>query len=675
MRIYILLLALLTHQYLWAQINPGDSLTYKSANPTFVKRDTVGLHEVLIYASDNETAEFSFYRSNKLATTEDLLSRMQGVNLIRRGAYGMEPALRGYSSGQTNITIDGMRIYGACTDKMDPVSIYVEPVNLRSVQVDHGASGAIAGSTIGGQINMQLKEPAIHCHKQVNARVTQSYASVNRGYSTSMWLQQNSRKMAYRVSGVYRKANDYRAAKNERIPYSGYEKANANAVLVWAIDSLQRLKVEYLGDWGTNIGYPALTMDVKSASAQIYAVTHTVQFGSKGSMRNESKCYFNKVTHQMDDTHRENIPMHMDMPGRSQTCGFSNELQVGEQVKVRADFHRVVTVAEMTMYPLNNPVMYLQTLPENEMQDAGLSAFYACRLPHAISLRINGRIDYIQQHALNGIGIQQWEVFNKDVRKQHSDLLKNLNIQTGKRLNGFYFIEASAGYCERIPTSNERYGYYLFNRQDGFDYMGNVDLKPEKSFQSEVHLRKEQKKLQLSLTLFYHYTANYIYSFRMDGFSQMTAGARGLKSYRNIQAAIMKGFEGMAKVNLSQGLEYAGSVRYVHATAADNIPLPLIPPFKLQHALRYEISGVTIQLEHDMCLPQNRVNESLGDQKTPGFNLLNIRVGKNLPLGLGALQMALAIENITDVRYREHLDIGSVPRPGRNVMVNLGYFF
>lgn len=150
------------------------------------------LHEVCIYdENDNKNQAFNFYRNSKLATTEDVLSRMEGVNLIKRGAYGLEPTLRNYGSGQSNLTIEGMRIYGACTDKMDPVSIYVEPINLQSIQVSHGASGALEGSTIGGQISMKLKEPGFGANSKPHGQLAQSYMTVNNAYHSALALQQS----------------------------------------------------------------------------------------------------------------------------------------------------------------------------------------------------------------------------------------------------------------------------------------------------------------------------------------------------------------------------------------------------------------------------------------------------------------------------------------------------
>src|SRR5690606_11324295 len=84
----------------------------------------------------------NFYRSNPAATTEEVLSRMNGLSLIRRGPYGQEPVVHSLQNGQINVTIDGMRIFGACTDRMDPVTIYLEPQNLSFIRTMTGTQGA-----------------------------------------------------------------------------------------------------------------------------------------------------------------------------------------------------------------------------------------------------------------------------------------------------------------------------------------------------------------------------------------------------------------------------------------------------------------------------------------------------------------------------------------------------
>lgn len=636
----------------------------------------VELKEVCILEqAEQEQQSFSFYKTSKLATTEDILSRMEGVNLIKRGAYGLEPGLRNYSGGQTNVTLDGMRIYGACTDKMDPVSIYVEPVNLESIQVAHGNSGAQNGSTIGGQVNFQLKEPPHYCDKKIHGQFSQSYASVHQGYTSNGALQQQIGKFSYRVSGARRDAGNYMAGGDQLIQHSGYHKSNVAAVLMYAIDSLQRIRVNYLGDWGRNIGYPALPMDVGKAEAQIYSLTHQLTFKAKRCETNELKVYYNSIYHQMDDTHRDEVPMHMDMPGWSKTMGVYDVFRTRKALQVRVDYHQTETRADMVMYPVGEPVMYLQTLPENWFSDLGLALKKEWAFKHAQMLEASFRGDYYRQNAMDGPGVQQWQVFNTDITREQTNFLKNGHLQYSKSFGQVVVAAFRIGYGERIPTSNERYGYYLFNRQDLFDYVGNLALKPERSVQAEWQFRYKAKNLEFSANFFYHLVNDYIYAYRITNAGAMTIGARGLKSYTNISKAYSRGTEISLKYRLRERLTYMSNAKYVYALAEDGKPLPLVAPFKWQQALRYHHRLWQAQVEYDYAAAQKRINPDYGDVVTPSFHLFNLRLARNFAIGKCIIQCAAACENIFDVNYREHLDIGQVPRFGRNFSLNLGLLF
>lgn len=96
--------------------------------------------------------------SNLLSTLDQYLSSHEQVDLIKRGAYAWELMLNGLSSERSVITIDGMRIYGACTDKMDPVSSYVETTNLSRADVKNGQSGNAHGTSIGGSLDLVRKK-------------------------------------------------------------------------------------------------------------------------------------------------------------------------------------------------------------------------------------------------------------------------------------------------------------------------------------------------------------------------------------------------------------------------------------------------------------------------------------------------------------------------------------
>jgi len=635
------------------------------------------LNEITVQSSPGKD-QIGFYQSSKLSTTEEILSRMEGVNLIRRGAYGMEPTLRNYSANQITLSIDGMRMYGACPDKMDPISIYVEPINLQTISAAHGAQGNFVGGGIGGNINLSFKTPATLCHPQFLAQVVQSYSSNNNAVATSFAIEQAGAKQGFRLSGTYRKAGDY-FAPNGKVRYSAYEKLNVSAAYQIVLDSNQQIRFSYLGDWGRNIGYPALPMDVGLANTHVGSISYLYSKPSGILRLNETKIYANDIYHEMDDTQRDFVPMHMDMPSWSRTFGAYNEsnlLYKRHQAKVRVDAHQNSLRADMTMYPNNNdPIMFMQTLPNSIIQNTGLALQYQYEVKVNYQMRFHARLDYFKQYAEPSIGAESWLGFNQNVLEQKKDFTKSFSwIHALQHKNGFK-QNITAGYAERIASSNERYGFYLFIPMDGFDYLGNPDLAKEKSWQLEYTLRQEKGRLAWSVQPFYHLTQDYIYTQVLADYAAMTIGARGVKSYKNIDYAFQTGAEASLQWRLADGIQYRGNLRYIYAETLSGTPLPLVSPLKYQQVLRAKWSEFQLQLEHVLSAAQNRINTDFNERKTPAFHLVHIRSNYSLVLNKHTIQIAAAIENVFNTYYFEHTDILYLPRMGRNFNFSIGYIF
>jgi iron complex outermembrane receptor protein len=74
-------------------------------------------------------------------------------------------------------------------------------------------------------------------------------------------------------------------------------------------------------------------------------------------------------------------------------------------------------------------------------------------------------------------------------------------------------------------------------------------------------------------------------------------------------------------------------------------------------------------------MAQHRINAASGEQETPGYFLAHARGGYTLPWLANSLSLQAGVENLFDAAYREHLDWGSVLRPGRNVYAQLKWVF
>ncbi len=638
---------------------------------------TLLLSEVIIHSVQTESDTLqNFYRANQSANTEDILSRMNGVYLIRRSAYGQEPVIRGMSGGQINVTIDGMRMFSACTDKMDPVTIYVEPQNLQSIDASLGTNGTSMGSTIGGSLNLRLAEPSFQKNK-IKGSAGAGYQSISNGtnyYTDINFSQANS---AYRASLIYRQNQNYKDGNGQIVDYSQFEKTNFSFAGKWRMNK-DTLKANFLIDEGRNIGFPALPMDVGKARATMYSLSFSRHTNAGWLTNFDAKVYANEVYHQMDDSQRE-VLMHMDMPGWSTTYGAYAEAKIkrlnNHTLQVRSDLYHNQLLAEMVMYPGDGSSMYMQTWPDSYRTVAGVYVADDIRLPGRVKMNINARLDAANTTIKEGFGKDQLEVFYPTFSSSTQKLIKSFNATARKPLFNNFVVTLHGGYGERLPTNAELYGFYLFNRQDIHDYLGNPHLNIEKSLTSDFGIEFFNSWLELNGTLFYQYNPDYILAYVDAQLDAMTPGASGVKVYENISHAQFWGLELAALVAPMKYIQLISNFKGTRAETFAGDPLPFIPAFKNVSTLRFKKNVFSTQLEWEGALSQNHVSSSFGEQKTPAYSIFNFRSGYQLPTEKGKWSINVGVENIGNRYYREHLDWGGIPRPGRNYYCSVDYRF
>lgn len=615
-----------------------------------------------------------FYRGNQSAGIEDIMARLPEITLIRRGTYGMEPAIRSLSGGQINVLLDGMRIHGACTDKMDPATIYIEPVNLDEVQLQTGSQGFLYGTSIGGTVNLKTATAPCHNTGKISASISSGYQSAAKSLYESLQLRYSSGRFAIQSSATWRNSDAYRSGGGQRVPFSQYQKVNYSTTASYQLNERTLLKADYIGDHGWNIGYPALPMDVGYAVARIGSLS--IQQNKTGQRLYQwtTKIYANGVRHYMDDTHRPNVPMHMDMPGRSLTWGLYTEglfkLSLQQQVQLIADFSSTRLKASMTMYENGQPPMYMLTWPDNRKDQGGIGASWKWRVDSNWTLQSVIRMDLIStaltsQEAKDHISI----LGVNDAGR--AALLKNISATAVRKINPWLQSSLSLAYAERMPTATELYGFYLFNAQDGYDYLGNPKLNPERSLQAEWSVQVQAKKARFKTTVFYQHIRDFI-SGRIDpSFSTMTIGAHGVKKFSALPEARLYGVEMSVLYKPITAFDFISTIRYTRGEDNSADPLPMIAPLKNTSAIRYQFSRFFVQAETEAAAAQKKVSHKYGEDPTPGYLLLHLRSGFSFQLAGKKTDLQYGIENLFDKNYHEHLDWGNIKRPGRNVYLML----
>lgn len=619
----------------------------------------------------------NFYIANKSATTEDILSRLPEMNMIRRGSYGMEPVLRSYSSGQTSLLIDGMRMHGACTDKMDPVSIYIEPQNLQSIQVQT-THGFHSGSVVGGSVNLKFATPTFNETSLFSGTVSSGYQSAANAVYHTGTFNYGTKRLALRTTVSYRNAQDYRSGGGVVIPFSKYQKINYGLSVKYALRNSWIAKTDILFDDGWNIGYPALPMDVGYAGARIVSLSMQNETGNNHFKQTEIKLYANSVRHYMDDSQRKNISIHMDMPGESNTYGayIDSRLQFRNNTKInlKADITSTDLIASMTMYQSGQPPMFMLTWPDNRTMQSGIGATFIKQLDSTSGLVISTRADLFIKSLITQSAKDQLSVLNQPVSNV-SRLLKNLSVQYNKTAGKKTKTTISVSYSERMPVSSELYGFYLFNANDGFDYIGNTNLVPENAINAEAGIVHKQTFFQLSLTGYATVIHQYITGVYQPTLSSMTIGANGVKSYQQIPRVFIAGVEAMIIAKPSSSLDLVSTSKFSYGKDYQNNPLPMIAPLKNTTSLRKIINKWAIQAETEWAFTQNRINPYSRETATQSYGIFNLRLMYDTPLLNNQLRVDTGIDNLLDNDYKEHLDWGRINRPGRNLYMQITLSF
>ncbi len=659
-----------------------------------ITKDTVQIKEVTVTQNIilNDENAVKYYQSFYSSGIDKINERLGSLSLISRGAYAKEPVLNGFTSGQINVTIGGMKMFGACTDKMDPVTSYIEPVNLKSIKINQGTTGNKNGSTIGGTFDMELQMP----EKSIFRLETGiNYETVSRGKSVFFLSNYGKEKWAYRISGVYKHYSSYTDGDGNKVPFTQYEKVNLLQSVLFSPATGQDLIFDWLIDDAFNIGYPALPMDVSHAKGRIYSLQYLPKQLLNFSNFN-ARIYYNTVFHLMDDSHRDSlffvknsktgkidsVYMRMDMPGWSRTFGGFAEgnlrWSMRNLLSFKAESYRNWQKAEMTMFMNNRsnpgePPMYAETWPEHRRQVSGIFLKNDFAMTQTVVLGIDFRMDYSSSRILSEQGVHEFNSLGYNVDKTFHKFVPSANLTLAATRNSGWQINAGVGRGERLPTLSEQFGFYLFNAHDGYDYIGNPTIKTEKSINFFGQMSYTQPAVKISGGARYNHINDYILGLIVPGYEALNLYSAGVKEYENIDFAKMFSADFQFLWKPAPAVEFFDVLKYNRGETNKNNPLPLMPPLKNLFTVLFEKSNWQFQFENIYSAPQNRINRAYGETKTPGFTLFHIRTGYKIPVDKSEIVVNAGVENILDKAYSEHLDWGKYNRPGRNFYFMVSY--
>ena len=644
---------------------------------TILLSDTVAtdrvqnLDEVVIVSEARRGRKRSV--KGQVASIDEHLSELRNVSLVRRGSYAWEPVVNNMQTERLSTTIDGMKIFYACTDKMDPVTSYVESGNLQSISLNSGLDGnPQATGNIGGSLDLKLRKAGFDNDS--------FHASASAGHEWNGHVQVygadaalSSHTTYLNAGAFYRHADNYKVGGGDELQFSQFQKVNVFANAGLRLAEKDMLEGTLIFDRATDVGYPALNMDVAKAEGLITSLAYKHLF-RKASW--ETKAYYNHITHVMDDTTRPDVAIHMDMPGDSWTAGVYSLLTTAHKqhdLALNYDLYYNRLFADMTMYPGGAAPMYMVTWPDVGTLNTGFALTDNISIARNQRLRLSAKVAWQQQHLHNEEGYHALKVFFPAMTDAYH--------QTTGRIAANYALSIGAGWGSRAPTVTEAYGYYLNNTFDQYDYMGNPSLKNESAVELNGAAKLSVLNSQLSVEGNVFLFSNYIIGQFENRLSAMTVGAEGVKVYGNISHATIANVSLTWDWQISEHLSWNKKVSYSSGRDADGDPLPLISPISWQSELQYQNQNFQAQASVKGNTRQNNYGEKYGETAAKAWTILNLSAQYQFLCPFGSKQakqspqltLRLGIENLFDKHYATYADWNHIPQKGRNIYMNLTF--
>jgi len=636
--------------------------------------------QIVIRATRDEPT--AAHRAGHVMQTMKAIDAAQGVALVRRANFGLDPSIRGTQPHQVGVVIEAMKVFHACVDRMDPVTSYVETENLQRLEITRGAFDLTQGAAVGGMINLVTEKPSFDAAFSGHSQVGFESAASHRFSRNVFNLSRGD--FALRSSISFRRAGDLTTGGRSRasgsparvlIPNSQFAKYN------YKVDVTRRgrhhhFELGLLADEAWDIGYPALLMDARRASSHLAHVEHIWAPDQPLLSSVRTKLYLSDVDHWMDDEDRDVTQrrvmrdMHMPMEGHARTWGLLQSAQLGSQrqtLRFVLDAYQVQAFADMEMISVRPDVtpMYLVNIGDARRRHLAITADYQRWLTPRLQARANARVDAADQDLHDTIGRQQMKATWGAQGPAHRFATPSLSLTLVYRRSPSSSWTFGLSRSARLPIPLESYGFFLFNPADNYFYTGRPDLDVERSRQLELGWDYAHDGRRLTLRLY----DNRIYDY-ITGVVQESI----FKTYENIDAARLRGIEVGFATPLAAGLIIHGDASYTYGrNESFDEPLPFVPPLEARVGITHESPRVLWGVNSRWVTRQDRVaDQTTLEDETPAFSLVDVRAEIRL---WGHYRLDVGIDNLFDRYYWEHLSVGNFPSPGRNLRVGLEFGF
>jgi iron complex outermembrane receptor protein len=617
----------------------------------------------------------------------DFLRTVPGASSIRRAGTAMDPVVRGFRQDQINVQVDGgMKVWGACPNRMDPPTSHVQAEELDKIEIIKGPFSVRFGPTFGAVVNLVTEKPEQFETGAIHSLAEGGYESNWDGKRVHGTVTAGAPVADVYLSGGMKDYSNYDGGDGTEVE-SAFRMRDYSLKVGLNPEQRQRLQFTNRGSYMRDVHYPALPMDAFVDDTHMFAIDYASKWTGSRLSSLTAKGYGATVHHIMGNDWKSTYNMlHSKADLRAQTYGGKAEATLSPAkallLYVGIDgYDHMKSGDRLREYVAgpNKGKTFLDTVwQDSHIRD--IAGYFESRafLTEKATAIAGIRLDNVR------VTSDKPNAYFKSTFRGFLDVTEdNISAVAALLYTLTPYVDMRCGIGRGVRTADitERFVYIQPIGMDRYDYIGDPSLKPERNTQVELASSARIGETRLHVSLYYSFLRQYISAQVDSTVKPLSPDVLGVKRYVNVSDARMTGFELTSSTPIPGDLRVELSAAYSYGQNRDiREPLAEMPPLTGVALLHYQQQDrpVWAEFEGRFVARQSRVSASFQENVTPGFAVYSLRGGIQF---LDHLDCAIALTNIFNKRYYEHLNRKSkadgrpILEPGRvfNIAVRLLY--
>lgn len=633
----------------------------------------------------------SWRQRGTVGLAEALESAEPGLSLVRKAGMSNDVVLRGLSGDDLSVTLDGRKIFCACSNRMDPPLSHATAETAERVEIAAGPFSLKRSGSLGGHINIVSAEiePGYHGRGEIGFG---SYSQQNH----SGWTSYTEGDFAMKVQAGYLTGDPYETGGGlkitelptglatylpEYVDSTAYQAYHFGGEFVWQLNEDEHLRFNLLYREDQDVLFPGLMMDADATETTQLGLRYVEEAPEGVFEKWMLDLFYNHTDHLMTDRRRMSSQFGSGMTPRPQFvidrgyfmltdanaqnwgATFDGEIVTNHwgDWSVGTEFGQRKWDSDNVLLNINNAM-----LPNVLSTNLGLYGQMQYRFESPWTLELGLRLDSFNVQAQGDTSLlEARQGTDRDYDSVEPAAFASLRYQWTESTAFF----GGLGSVSRSPNPQE---LYIQVDKPGMspDWIGNPRLAAPRATELTGGIEWVKDDVEARIRVFHSWLDDYIYPVAMGG----------AQSYANIDASLY-GLECSASYHFNKswsaklGLAWQRGVQQTNNQEDD---LAEIPPLRAQVALQYENTKTLLRLEGRASDQQEHIDSQLNETSLDAWFTLSVYARRKLDKHW---TLSVAVENLFDKDYALHnaqvrnpfSDFTVVNEPGRMLKTSLTY--